>query len=782
MADTRIAYREMAEQSISRSFKGILRVANIQELNPDQDDIFLNTYYYGKPEGYISDQADYIGYDSAKGGLDGSLHRYNFSNDSYKNKKIPVTDSLGYYMNINVGVDGTTIGHDEFNNGNNADKQQFKQVLDDIAFEENVIFPVISSPSTIVGRIAIKRPENKNTVNDGVIYIDSSVDNSNIKGQLIVNNNYDHSPENIIDGMYKPLTDDPIKRRTIYKITNSNIKPYDALIHKQDNIDEHNLLENNVLDSFVDGVNLKDYIKGMIDKWMGSNTVEVPSGNVIWQYINLEKWYSYSGSINYNGNNPPMGTLSLTGDYIDTLYQGVVRPGLNCLVASGSADYKSEQLKEIIPLYKRDYTLCDGSTYIIYMLFPEGADKYNYVSYERFINLFFAIDYRYTDIAVIRPHYRNVPVRTVDDETIYGWAGGIREASVDCDDKQVLFGLDLMSMFAIKALYNELSFGTSLNGKSAIINPDTNKFDREMAEEWLKTQPIPAEYIFNTPIPSSEGGMLYSYKASDGEIYKFEVGLEVNSFNSLLRYYDHEAGKYINCKAWQTAEIQSVLDMFEMNGIARETEARSYFRFPFQVPKFMSTTDRYSTGTFIGYSPYYWADENQTTTTTSSMSVANDAMIPHRHFVAKGPSLFSAAPGWIWSTGRVSATKMARSQGVSTYLIMARGAFDAQTNINSYVFGEISDACSHRQNYLTYNVEPYNGVATKVIQMPGKTDKNHKDPRWRNMEPNRGLSSGPIQMGESTDLKYTEATANSVTGTAEFFTPESVQMVPLIKL
>lgn len=40
----------MAEQSISKSFKGILRVSHIMEMVNGESDEFLNEKYYGDPD------------------------------------------------------------------------------------------------------------------------------------------------------------------------------------------------------------------------------------------------------------------------------------------------------------------------------------------------------------------------------------------------------------------------------------------------------------------------------------------------------------------------------------------------------------------------------------------------------------------------------------------------------------------------------------------------------------------------------------------------------------
>ena len=38
------------------------------------------------------------------------MTRYNYPNDSLKDRRVPVTDSVGNYLNWNVGLNGVTIG------------------------------------------------------------------------------------------------------------------------------------------------------------------------------------------------------------------------------------------------------------------------------------------------------------------------------------------------------------------------------------------------------------------------------------------------------------------------------------------------------------------------------------------------------------------------------------------------------------------------------------------------------------------------------------------------
>lgn len=784
----------MADKPIAKTFKGILRVANIQEATDKEKDYYFNPTYYGTPDKGTANET--TGYDSASGGLSSLLIRYSYPEDPYKNGMVPITDSLGNYMNINVGGDSVTFGSDELNNGNNADKVEFTQLLYDKTFKQDRVFPVLESEKVFVGMKGRVMPELKDSINSGTITVEESPYYDTIDAKIIVNNNYNHTPSNIEDNgtTYKPLnsvTDLDRKHRTIYQNTNGSIKDYDALVHFQDNIDDHNLKTNKVIDSIVDVVNLKDYVKEKLNLYLGNNVVEVPTGMVIWQYVDLAKWYcigqtATSSGDPYKGFNPPMGIIDGkyiqdTTNYTPTLYQGVVRKGINRLVALSyeedveSDEYDTKQLKEIIPLYKRDYALADGSKYTIHLLLPEMSNDYNYPSYDQFINLFFACGYQYTELSDIREHYVNTK-KTVNGEQVYGWKGNVRTPSKKCDNRDVLFGIDLLSMLAVKAIYEELRNGTTNNGKSACID-DNGQFSRVNALKWLKTKELPREYIFNTPVPSSSGGMIYKYTeggAKSPKTYNIEIGLEVNSFNSDLWYYDHDQSKYIKCKVWQTAEVQAALDLFTLININREKELKNFYTFPFRVINLVQNLGKeYKIGTFIGYTPFIWSDQNMWSNQLDSVSTFSATNHPHRHAIFMGPSTYKKNPDYKGNPGSVTADTMARAEGYEHWIEGEQTKKSYEWNLNSYTMAEMKN--------LKYTYEIRDGIATKVIQWNGQTSPTNPDPRWRDAEPNRGITSPPIDQG-IVNQKLKAATANSASGEVKWFQPESIQMVPLIKL
>lgn len=839
MADsiTRKNYRVMAEQPISHTFKGILRVANVLEADTEKgEDKFFNSAYYGIPEGYISSQN--VGYASAGPALDGQLNRYTFIGDSYKNKKIPVTDSLGHYVNLNVGQDGTTIGSDESNNGNDVSIESFTQIINNITFNQDKIFPVVEAPDITIGLESKEHPNSKVRVISGQLNIDSSPTNPSLTPQIIVSNKFDHTAKNIDNnGNYIEINDPNLKYRTIYKITNKTPSDGDMLVHYQDNIDYDNL-KLGTLDAFVDSVNLKEYVRERINKWLGNNSgnnsnngdngsgggssgggggglqdiidsmndvfgnncIEVPTGQVIWQYIDLNKWYCI-GNNSYTGHNPPMGNNTDNRKYTNTKYQGVVKKNINHLLEESGTN----ELNEIIPLYKRDYTLCDGTAYKIHLLpYSEKDSNIDYQSYDRFMDLFFAIGYYYTDLGNIRPFYKNQIDPNRPNDSVYRYVyksinkdTGLEEGyeqDKSITDKDTLFEVHLATIFAFTALQTELR-----RENSAILD-DNGRYNRAKAEEWLKKQNIPAEYIFNTMIPEVNGGMIYHYNmpasAQSSNIYPIRIGSEVNSFNSKIHYYDSTKAEYIVCKVWQTAEVQSVLTLFSYDPIQYTTICKRELLFTFQVPNFNIDTQKYNVGAFIGSSPYFWSNNGDTESVSYSYCQFSNASLPHRHFIAWGPSKLEdyptlvkikpyLIPGWQILSGPtenipLSQSSMVRAEAAYHFMHALPSENVKTDNVDSYEFAEVAG--------LYYEKEMHANIPIYVIQRKNQKNPNisitypeHTDPRWTNAEPYRGITSPPIET-TIIDPKYEYVKANSMNNKAEYFLPECVQMIPLIKL
>ena len=104
-------YRDVQDTKISESYKGILRITNVSDVDPS-DDTYNNTNLYSL---YEVDTNPYLinGFIYSTPVLNGKSKRYR-SDDELKSNRIPVTDSYGNYLNWNINKQGLTIGSDIF--------------------------------------------------------------------------------------------------------------------------------------------------------------------------------------------------------------------------------------------------------------------------------------------------------------------------------------------------------------------------------------------------------------------------------------------------------------------------------------------------------------------------------------------------------------------------------------------------------------------------------------------------------------------------------------------
>lgn len=632
----KVTHRIMGEYSIAKSYKGILRIAHIMELVDDEPDYFLSPTYYGNPKQLLNISggtyaAKEYGYQTAIKGMQkgGGLERYDtrngrIGNDPLRLHRVPMTDSMGNYLNWNVGTDGVTIGSNEDINGNEFSITKFKQFQgekDFIVYQEK-IFPILQSRDLTVGMENMMVASNKKGINDTTLSIESGTHDA----MLIIENMYDKSPENkddtnyyretingeeteqVTTSVYRNVVDGPYKKysklRTIYKNTKPFSEDFDAFMFRQNDFDvnnyfrekqqsTHNDYKNTynqdicnvitdgmpVRDSIVDVVNLKEYVKQIILKYMKGNVVEVPSGAVIWQYCSLEKWRAHNESTTgdatdlcsggYPGHRPSLqikesqtnnifGASTLQGvckkiNRLRKTSNGIVTPKEDTVddptkedTSSMGIEADSDSLREIIPLYKRDYVLCDGSKYRIPYSAPlQKSTMRPFAEHQnRFFELFFNIGYKYTEKThlgvrnksqwdesknIYVPHdgssspskvvlinELNMTNSCLNDSWFnnfdklpetppysqwyniknpthgYGYPKMIHpnEPEFDnCTDLDVLFQEDLVTMLACDAIYNEYNSNNRLGGK---------EWNFENVKEWLRNEKLPEEYIFNT--------------------------------------------------------------------------------------------------------------------------------------------------------------------------------------------------------------------------------------------------------------------------------------------
>lgn len=1004
----KITHRTMGEYSIAKSFKGILRVAHIMELVDGETDYFLSPTYFGKPKHLMNIsggtyKSKEYGYQTAIKAMQtgGGINRYEFTNprignDKLRLNRVPMTDSMGNYLNWNLGTDGVTIGSNEDINGNYYGITHFKQYQGEKDFQvyQPVIFPILESRDITIGFENKIYKSNKKGINHGILSIEGGTEDA----MLIVENLYDVSQQNktvatyyrtastgereeVETGFYKNIVDGIgqkySKLRTIYKNTKDYPQEYDAFMFRQNDydVDNYNLTHTDpvykydndynqnicdkikddkpVRDSIVDMVNLKDYVKSIIQKYMKGNVIEVPSGAVIWQYCSLEKWRAHTenslgnatnlGDGGYPGHRPSLQLKeNQNGNpFFSTTIQGVCKKinrlrkeftntdAQNILPEDEDPTVEdknpmtlvedSAYRREIIPLYKRDYALCDGSKYRLPYSAPLENSKLIPLQehMDRFFELFFNIGYRYTEREKlqVRPKSkwdssRNIHIpydadgkNLINEKNINNavlskvWFENLHllpenppydswitsenakdglgypkmispkdDTYNNCDDLDVLFQEDLATMLTCTRIYEEFKNQKNrLNGK---------EWTFENVKEWLMTQKLPEEYIFNTFIGDLNPDILkyknntnsneqwyngnslvktapevmiidYNY-CPDGQIPRLPIGREVTYFGSPMKFYSAEKQQYIITTPCNLPMVNYFIQLITSKGNS-DSKLQMYFysfyNYDFQVPNFMHNSN---TPVMIGSGAFGENDENRASIKKvhSWSSNFSEGDYPHRHgvFLWTGggnneqlpgnpnsgftdsrfynlPSASENAPVSLISHSGGNVTNLMAAgkhggtlwnpDGNGNYIIKPVPLINERILGTSYSPYYLLQSDSTSAEYIGW--ETGTGYTFESSQMvsnnPNKyvnfteADGNYtnyynktenpysfnlmEDPRFENAEPNRGLTGPPEYVEGQRVVKYKDEDALMIfpdTEDINWFTPENIQMLPLIKL
>ena len=794
----KIQNRIMGDYSIAKSYKGILRIAHIVDLVEGDPDSFLNPRYYGSPKQllnisggtYASEQK---GVQSAVYSLkgDGTISRYNLPDDELRNRRVPMTDSMGNFLNWYVGSDGVTIGsNEEINSNRFFFEEHYQSGYDEYPIYQEKFFPVLKSNSILIGKENKIYPSNKTITNQSSLSIEGDA-------KLIVQNLY--KKENYAEqiSMYRPSINGVIeevkirnyenvidngthkKLRTIYNNNKQFVQDFDVLMYRQNDWDCHNynaqekftikttgeyensitynrdlvqkysgLKQNDVfykkgqvLDCNVDVVNLREYVLDVIKKFSQDNIIEVPSGTVIWQYCSLEKWRAY-GDIGtgdgfnkelsiYSGHRPSLENRNpIKSDNMDEVkkmnkannvfqnstIQGASKKINHIKRQTAKEDITKEKETdsvviqdadsfhdELIPLYKRDYVLCDGSVYRIpyYPNFTnKNLSKLN-EHRERFFELFFNVGYRYTDRSKMlqRPHVSfkentgeikilnslgdeltATIIPDVKQPSSYGyntstewtflsdpipfalWEGkGAPDFSNypstydKLDDIDVLFGEDLATMLAIDLIYDE--YLKHHDNTGVYLN-------YQQLRNWCindgKGQPLPEEYIFNSFIGDNEASMeMYwknsfhygdentptvmkvPYKDATSEVYNFFIGREVNNLNSYIKFYDADCKVIRIVKVYDLPLVNFFMEILSST-MFRETNLRKYLYTYYNFDFQVPTLlPQDGSPSFIGTCGWEDSDENRCKwkKVIQWYTRFSHSTRPHRHAMFSGKSI-----------------------------------------------------------------------------------------------------------------------------------------------
>ena len=603
MSDTTIEEeRKMAKVSIAKSFKGILRIAHISDVESTDDDNFNNESLYTTSEN-LPKGIQYIGSLNAIPALAGQMTRYNYPNDSLKDKRVPVTDSVGNYLNWNVGLDGVTIG-------SNVD------INCKLTSDNSQTFPVLKSDKNIIVGLEMKEIknkklnkreeyDNKTNVDKNTVNIESS---NSTRGMMIINHG------NGTNTVYSPS-----------RIAKNN----EVIMFRQDDYRNKNY--------FVDYVNIQEYIEEKLEKYLKGNVMEVPSGMVIYHACSLETWRD-------DTLGPAMQQRSTANNY----------------TIQGACKKTNKYGNLLIPMFKRDYLLCDGSSYkIVYIpknFSPQTAPNL-IENRERFFELFFNLGYYYTEKRILtqRPYaiFKNgyyqfsnnkdvacndkvtwstsIPDKldNITFENIYQYITSTdnKKPSINSvtsniysqlDDVDVLFQEDLATMLCCDAIYDYVR-SKQRNEKRT---PDRNEIVR-----YLEDLSIPEEYIFNSfignnPTPpadiSNEDNknlLNITYKTPDGKDVPLKLGREINKFGQTIKFYSTEKKQYSQIKIYKLPYLHA------------------FYTYNFQVPSFISND---FSPTFIGSGAYMinTINERKQNLPQSWTGGTPSTIIPHRHFIA----------------------------------------------------------------------------------------------------------------------------------------------------
>ena len=291
-----------------------------------------------------------------------------------RDKRVPVTDSVGNYLNWNVGLNGVTIGSNENIN--------YKLLKND----ESKVFPVLETSHVIVGLEKIA-PKNDAETKNGKI-IDGK---KNIQSEAPL-------PESDVDNRNRVLIESSNNSRGMVIVKNNDntrtvyspsrlAKNGEVLMFRQDdyrNIKDNYTKVDGVKHYFTDFVNIEDYIKEKLNKFMKGNVMEVPSGTVIYHACSLSTWRN-----EITDKGPAMQQ----------------RGANNSWSIQGACKKINKNGNNLIPLFKRDYLLCDGSSYkIVYVpkTFSAAVAPTLIENRERFFELFFNLGYYYTEKRILK--------------------------------------------------------------------------------------------------------------------------------------------------------------------------------------------------------------------------------------------------------------------------------------------------------------------------------------------------------------------------------------------
>lgn len=805
-----ISERVMANKPISKTYKGILRISNNIDLNPEINDAFLSKEYYTS-----NNNNNWFGngeqktHDFLSGNT--SVKRYKKINDAYTHLKLPVTDSMGNYLNFSLGIDSSLIGSNSAAGALRETESQFNE-------NDNITFAVATSKNPIYLGLSERKLLNSKNIKGANLIIEND---NNVKGHLIIENKFIHN-DNVIEEI-----DSNQNVRTILPAF-ENPKKFDVIGYNQENYKKKDLKK----DCFINLINLRDYVNEKVNRYINNKLLQVPTGTIINQFSSLDKWFCYSsnGPDDFNdwqGYRPSMQTKLGNANYAYwNLTSNRAIYSDNYLNWNGfNIGYATNELP---PDFKRGYILCDGGPVDIHLTpsYIQDIDKRFTESLKLFFNLFHVIGYYYwndkSQSSRVPPIHACEKINN-DGEAKYRYCDNFSKGTFiwkKDTDPNVAYGITMATILAFKAFDEKISKrGHQFNSV-------------EDAIEWLKNEIVPEEFIFNVIAPDeSELKNDYFKYTNDslGENININIGSQISSFSDTIPYYTYDVEtreiELTTTKIYNMAEIYHLADLFVNrnlnNGSKDRADEWANYVYTFYVPQLYTETDpdvnlAYSyakkqdniidtgltntVGQFIGSNGLVVAEKidlkhTNTTITLDKLShsfTTNYTLslghTPHTHALAKGMTeivsntilnkdLGKYKP-YLYNTDRIS-----KFQAPS---IINRNRLEESTLTEDNILGADYYNYPRSGDKLHLAVDMMNNYILQEVQEAKISDKFNSFSGTYGKEYN---NDGFYWYGRTSEPLWAENTiANTVTEKFNndthvgYFRPESIKMLPLIKL
>ena len=731
MSNTIIPERKVTEKPIKDSYKGILRIAPFFDISDIKDDNYENENLYCHDECNVL--SSYKSQVSAYPALIGNTVRYNFPDDELKHCKLPVTDSVGNYLNWNVGLNGVTIG---------------SQYSHDNEYE------IFKTNNMCVGLEKNKSKKSNQSENGGTVIINSSLKigdttispSRNIKnGDSIIRNfdgiaDYENIDE-IIDDFIKKI----YKNGFIKEVPSGSVIYHAASLEdwrtKNINDDDDIALQQGTDENLIQGtprINKNDIVKYKRDYLLCDGS--------IYKMIYVPKNFSIKGDI--CENREKFFELFFTIGYAYTERQNIAKR------LQSIYDKKSHRYVPILDDYNK--------TQIFKPLEWDNLKNTDFTKLRQYNFSPFVMD----------GEVKKSPVKLPITDIKYN----------NLDDVDVLFQEDLATMLCCDEIYNYVrNYQKSNNGKL----PSDFEINNT-----LEGKSIPDEYIFNSFIRDSKGQAKWSLPdgvadksiedvielsfADENDKITVLLGKEINNFGQNIKYYSPSEETYKQCKIWRLPLI-TLFKRLLLSGLSDE-DLLPYFHyfysFNFQVPKLVS--DDY-TPTFIGSGAYMLAKNNsKNTNKVKSWSGTSNTykIIPHRHFI--------------------SLSKQDENGKFISFNDISSGTYPFSNSLNDYKLKPLNEDNILVSEYCDYRIDSqlpdvYNDsyiLGDFESSLLSKTIYNNTESFVANEEPDRGLTSEAIFTTES--LGNDNNTANKTnfpnSTSKYFFSMKNITYLPLIKI